>query len=105
MAGPTKGQNEMTRRWHTGHGVWCELFSLEEVIMITKHHDLVEIEGILVWETHKESEDEGAFLITTETKEKVWVPKASCTKTPHTRIPNRYIFEMPQNVAEDKGLV
>lgn len=68
-----------------------------------KHHDLVEIEGMLIHETYPDSEDEGAFLIRTHDKKEVWIPKKVATKTHLKR--SLYIFEMPQHVAEDKGLV
>jgi hypothetical protein len=76
---------------------------MEEIM--AKRHELVEVEAILVHETHKDNEDEGAFLVN-DGKVKVWVPKITCQKTPHSNgKPNWYLFEMPQDVAEEKGLV
>ncbi len=72
---------------------------------MAKKHNLTTIEGILVHETSKDSEDEGAFLIN-DGKTKAWVPKQSCQKTPHPNgKPDWYEFEMPEDLASEKGFV
>lgn len=72
---------------------------------MAKHHDLVEIEGILVRETSEGFENEGAYLINTGTK-KEWLPKKAVEKTAHPNgKPNWYIFDVPEDLATDKGLV
>ena len=70
-----------------------------------KHHDLVEVEGILIHETSPDDENAGAFLIRTEDKKETWIQKSKCTKTKHPRKRNWYTFEMPEQYAIDKELI
>lgn len=69
-----------------------------------KKHSLVEIEGILVHETG-DHPDEGGYLVKTADK-KEWLPKRQVEKTPHPNgKPNWYIFDVPEDLATDKGLI
>lgn len=71
-----------------------------------KQHSNVEVEAYLVHETGS-APDEGAFLIRIERDKKVWLPKAAVEKHPHptNSHPDIFIFEMPEQLAIDKGLV
>ncbi len=59
--------------------------------------DLVDIDAVLVHETHPEDTESGAFLLDTGSV-KVWVPKSMCQRDGNT-------FTMPEYVALDKGLI
>lgn len=70
-----------------------------------KHHELVEVEGLLIHETHEEDENAGAFLIKALNGVEEWVPKSKCTKTKVESKRFMFIFEMPIALAEDKGFL
>lgn len=71
--------------------------------MVKKNHEMVEVEGYLVHETG-ERPGEGAYLVRVEGDKKVWLPKIATEKHP-TGKPNFFIFEIPEELALDKGLI
>lgn len=64
--------------------------------------DLVDIRVTLVQDTHK------AFLVETESANKVWVPKSQCElemDATGTKATRRGTLTLPKWLAEEKGLV
>lgn len=64
--------------------------------------DLVDIDVYLHHETYPGEENQGAYLVSVDHKEKVWVPKVACEFTGAQG--NRGTLTLRQSLAEEKGL-
>jgi len=60
---------------------------------MTRHHDIIEVEGQVHHETEK------AYLFSTDGEKKVWLAKSMCEWNGES------IMELPEWVAVEKGLV
>lgn len=67
--------------------------------------NLVDIDVWLHHETHVGDETEGAYLVSTDHKDKTWIPKKACQlemKGPRT---GRAILTLGESLAVERGLV
>ena len=67
--------------------------------------DLVDIKVILHHETSPGEENEGAYLVSTDFKDKVWVPKSRCQLEGGDPPRKEATLTLSQSLAEEKGLV
>lgn len=67
--------------------------------------DLVDIEVWLHHETSVGEENEGAYLVSLDHKDKQWVPKRACEFELTNPRSGRGILTLPEKLAVEKGLV
>ncbi len=67
--------------------------------------DLVDLEVYLHHETSPGEENEGAYLVSTDFKTKVWVPKSRCEIEGGEPPSKRATLTAPEGLLIEKGLV